>query len=163
MKVSFEKLRAMFDLDYTTGTFYWRYDESRTPFNNRYVGLPAGTPDAHGYLVIRVGGSLYKAHRLVWLYTHGEWPDGEVDHINRVRHDNRIENLRVLSRRHNSINMSLRKNNKSGVPGVYWNGAQNRWQVTIGNTYLGVTKDFFDACCIRKSAESSSEYLRLRH
>lgn len=61
-----------------------------------------------GYARVYVDGRLYLAHRLAWFYVHGEWPPRgfEIDHINRVRHDNRISNLRVVTRSVNLRNRS---------------------------------------------------------
>ena len=56
--------------------------------------MQAGTPDREGYVVIRYAGKGYKAHRLAWLHVYGRWPNGPLDHINRLKNDNRIENLR---------------------------------------------------------------------
>lgn len=73
--------------------------------NNKVkVGEVAGGKDVNGYIIIRVFGKNYKAHRLAWLYVYGEWPLKEIDHINRDESDNRIKNLRDVSRAVNQQN-----------------------------------------------------------
>lgn len=73
----------------------------------RYAGQVAGTFCPPGYRRIMIGGCIFYAHRLAWLYVYGEWPD-EIDHINCVKSDNRICNLRVASRSQNMANVELR-------------------------------------------------------
>ena len=52
-----------------------------------------GSYDKDGYLILKIKGKQFKAHRIAWLLNYGEFPKGEIDHINRCRTDNRIENL----------------------------------------------------------------------
>jgi hypothetical protein len=84
------------------------------------VGSIAGTNHSSGYLIICVDGEAYKAHRLAWLYVHGEWPEADIDHINGDRGDNRIENLRSVTRSINQQNLrAARGDTNTGVLGVY--------------------------------------------
>jgi len=82
-----------------------------------------------------VNGKLYRAHRLVWLYFYGEWPKADIDHINRVKDDNRLENLRDVSRSQNKQNQGASIRNKVGIKGVYPyrnNGKQTgKWAAAI--------------------------------
>ncbi|NIX95336.1 HNH endonuclease [Pseudomonas fulva] len=87
--------------------------------------------DHDGYLRISVAGKTFKAHRLAWVITHGEWPAMEIDHINGDRADNRLANLRHCSRAENCRNGGLRRNNKSGVKGVSWSGRRKKWHVQV--------------------------------
>ncbi len=68
------------------------------------VGAIATQRDANGYLTLTCGGVRYYGHRVAWLFAHGNWPDGQIDHINGNRSDNRLVNLRVVSNRLNSHN-----------------------------------------------------------
>ena len=78
---------------------------------------PCGSNDK-GYLRIGFKGRLYRAHRLAWLLTYGEWPDHQIDHINGVKTDNRLLNLRQATLAQNLQNRGRHRNNKLGVKGV---------------------------------------------
>jgi hypothetical protein len=112
------------------------------------IGYVAGTT-GKGYVRIRVGGELFLAHRLVFLYCFGSMPDEEVDHINGVRNDNRLVNLRQVSRAENSKNKKTPKNNTSGHAGVYFDKQAKKWvaiiKVNRKNIYLGFYKEKKDA------------------
>lgn len=82
------------------------------------VGAVAGTPKENGYVQINVGGRFYYAHRLAWLYMTGKWPTAQIDHINRMRADNRWENLREATHVENMRN-STGTTNATGFRGVY--------------------------------------------
>lgn len=111
----------------------------------------------NGYFVIRFKGRKYMAHILAWLYHYGEWPSGEIDHINHNRLDNRISNLRVVSRAENGRNQSICSRNKSGVCGVYMNKSMGKWHAQIrvdGKAiHIGYFDDINDAAAARKKAE----------
>jgi hypothetical protein len=85
---------------------------------NTKVGNVAGWLTKLGYIELKIDGTMYKAHRLAWLYVHGVMPDGDVDHINLNRADNRIANLRPASRTQNQLNREKSPTNKSGFKGV---------------------------------------------
>jgi len=68
--------------------------------------------------MVHIDGKTYSAHRIIWLICNGKYPDGEIDHINRNKTDNRIENLRDVTRAINELNKGVRKDSKTGVKGV---------------------------------------------
>lgn len=78
-----------------------------------------GSLDKDGYVIIKVKGKQFKAHRIVWLLNHGKFPIGVIDHINRCRTDNRIENLRDVSQSINNKNAFHGINPKTRVEGIY--------------------------------------------
>ena len=87
--------------------------------NNSVLGKPAGWQQPNGYWRMSIQGKSYQAHRLVWLYHNGKMPLGDIDHINGVKNDNRIENLRDVTHKVNTQNRNrAAKNNKLGVMGV---------------------------------------------
>lgn len=78
-----------------------------------------GSLDKDGYLILKIKGKQFKAHRVVWLLNYGYFPKDELDHINRNRTDNRVENLRVCSRAENNRNKNEKINKDTGYQGVY--------------------------------------------
>lgn len=123
--LTYDRLRELVDYNPSTGTFRWRVADRR-----RKVGQKAGGA-ALGYWSLGIDKRKYQAHRLAWLYVYGAWPDGEVDHINRDRQDNRIQNLRLASREQNGANCSLSRSNTSGVKGVTWCKRSGKWKAAI--------------------------------
>ena len=71
------------------------------------------------------------------MYNYGKFPEDQIDHINGIKNDNRIINLRAVSGKENSRNFSLRKDNVSGHIGVGWDSENNRWRVQISKAYYG--------------------------
>jgi hypothetical protein len=125
------RLRELLEYNPETGVFTWRAPAGR------WGRIPAGTVagstgKTSGYVEIHFEGGLYKAHRLAWLYMTGEWPADELDHINRVRGDNRFENLRECTTAENMQNKNLYISNTSGCAGVTWHKRIQKWQARIG-------------------------------
>lgn len=79
-----------------------------------------------GYIKVGIGGISYRAHRLIWLMEHGEWPKAEIDHKNRVRNDNRLDNLRAANRSQNTVNSAARRAATRGVAKEH-----NKWRARI--------------------------------
>ena len=148
-----EYLRSILHYDQETGIFTRKVSTS----NRVKVGDAAGCPDGYGYLQIRVLSRTYKAHRLAWLYMYSNWPNDQIDHINRIRTDNRIANLREVSHKQNQQNRSKPSNNTSGHPGVVWNKQHSKWQAQIRHNqkqiYLGCFNTVEEAIAARKAAE----------
>ncbi len=120
------------------------------------VGEVAGSIYPIGYRYINVCGEEHPAHRLAWFVTHGEWPI-EIDHINHEKWDNRLVNLRNVTRTGNSQNLRRRRDNTTGCPGVYWFARVKKWTAAIGvagkQKHLGYFAEYWDAVCARKRAE----------
>jgi len=136
-----------------TGVFEWKAKMCA----NVGPGVPAGCISPRGYRKIQIHGVKYSASRLAYLLMTGCWPLDCMDHINHQKSDDRWLNLRAVSQDENMKNTSLRKNNKSGIVGVYWNPDSNKWtagiRVNRQRTHLGHYADKIDAIFSRKNAE----------
>lgn len=125
-----KELKEVLNYDPLTGEFVRILCRS-----NRYKpGDKAGTFDSStGYLRVSVYGKVYYAHRLAWLFEHGDWPKNQIDHINGIRTDNRIENLRDVTNAQNAQNKTkaLSFNKSSGLLGVTWSKNANKWAAHI--------------------------------
>lgn len=164
-----KRLKEVLHYNPDTGIFRWLINRNQ----NVKIGDIAGSKK-QGYIHIGVDQIGYKASRLAWLYVKGYFPENLVDHENRVRDDDRWENLRETSKRCNSINSKIQSNNTSGVTGV---GKENKkWKVYIwimGKPIrLGLFSNFIDAVKARWEGEkkynfpncnsTSSAYLYLK-
>lgn len=107
-----------------TGQFYWT--SAKSP---RLAGRRIGTPDKDGYLTAKVSQVRVRLHRLAWRMHYGAWPEVQVDHINGVKTDNRISNLRLATNSENNCNRGPQANNKLGIRGVRKHG--KRFQALI--------------------------------
>lgn len=107
-------LREFLNYDKDSGVFTWRVTNS----NRAVQGKSAGCYRRDGYGRCQIDGREYLLHRLAWLYIHGSWPNGVIDHINRNPRDNRIENLRDVSHSENRQNTLESAANRSGKKGV---------------------------------------------
>ncbi len=91
-----------------------------------------GTSGKDGYRLLGIDRRMHMVHRCVWALVHGKWPNGEIDHINRIKDDNRIENLREATREENAQNGPMRRHNTSGYKGVWKMKAHDLWCAEIG-------------------------------
>ncbi len=148
-----DRLVELLDYDANTGIFTRKSFRGRCP-----AGSAAGYQRTDGYVVIKYDDSVYKAHRLAYVYAHGAIPDGcEIDHINGVCSDNRIANLRAVVHAQNMQNQRRpRRDSKTGVRGVqkYRAGAYVA-QITLNGepVYLGCRKTLEEATALRDDAE----------
>jgi len=121
-----EELRNLLAYDPTIGIFTWKQRVAKCV----QIDNVAGNTNKIGYVTIGLRKKVYKAHRLAWLYIHGSWPNGLIDHINGIKSDNRLSNLRVINETGNSENVRKpNKRNKSGFMGVIL--FQNKWRASI--------------------------------
>lgn len=110
------RLVEVLDYNPTTGEFHWKVDRKGP---GAKVGRLAGSSHKSGYWRIKIDGVYYRAHRLAWLHVNGAWPSREIDHINGVRGDNRIANLRDVDHMINCRNKNTpARHNKCGFIGV---------------------------------------------
>ena len=152
-KLTAKRLRELLDYDKETGEFQWRISRGSAK-----AGDIAGSGNALSYAVIRVDRESYLAHRMAWLHVYGEWPDDEIDHINGIQNDNRIENLRAATHAENGQNLPIRSNNTSKHTGVCWHKRRRKWQsrIVVNGVarYLGYFADFDKAVTARIKAKA---------
>jgi len=150
-----DRLCELLDIDTEKGIFIWKH----TMGGKAKKGQQAGNINLQGYLITGIDQKDYLGHRLMWLYVYGALPLLQIDHINRIRHDNRPVNLRLATQKQNSENMYRLKNNTSGYRGVR---CENRlkekpWSATITHNYqtkhLGYYSTAEEAVEARKKAE----------
>lgn len=97
--ISQEKLIEMLDYDKITGILTWKISRSGIA-----IGQIAGYRAKNGYWYIKINGKMYSRARLVWFYMTGEWPKAQIDHINGIRSDDRLNNLREATHSQNQMN-----------------------------------------------------------
>lgn len=119
-----EKLRELVEYDPGTGDFTRLVSVSPRAL----AGRKCGDIDGKGYVRLRVDGARYLAHRLVWFYIYGAWPENEIDHINGDRTDNRLVNLREATRAQNAWNARGWRKSASGLKGVSKSCGEGRWR-----------------------------------
>lgn len=164
-------LRELLRYEPETGRLFWlprrseHFAYARAPeafcrrWNTQFAGKEAlfGVGASHGYQSGALFNRQYLKHRVIWAWVHGHWPVCEIDHIDGCRTNNRIENLRVVSRYGNMRNRKRNCHNRSGSTGVYWAKHAHKWRAEImgdgGRVHLGYFADKAAAVAARKAAE----------
>lgn len=153
MKLTQERLKKLLHYDPETGVFVRVVRKG----SRGGVGRIAGCIRSDGYRVIKIDYNSYLASRLAFLYVRGYFPEHEADHINRVRNDDRWCNLRHISHRCNLRNSNISKRNKTGITGVCWHKAAQKWHARIHISYKNINLGLFinklDAAKARWNAE----------
>ena len=149
-----QRLKEVLHYDPETGVFTWLVATG----SRIKVGDVAGYVQPGGYRYIGIDKRRHLAHRLEWLYVHGDWPPEQLDHKNRSRSDNWITNLRLAAPAENNQNLSLARNNTSGHQGVCWAKAKGKWTAQIAvnnkNICLGYFTDISEAIAVREAAKA---------
>lgn len=123
-----ENAKDIFNCDTSTGLLSWKI----SPGRKVKAGDIAGGLNGHGYRQVQVGKKLYMEHRLIWLWVYGSWPKQGLDHINGIKTDNRIENLREATIQINQQNLrKAQTNNKTGFLGVSKETGSKSYRATI--------------------------------
>jgi hypothetical protein len=127
LKITADQLRKHLQYCQYSGAFTWV-----TQVASRKVGTAAGYKNSTGYMVVGLFGCKYRLHRLAWLYVHGHWPTGTIDHIDGNRLNNRISNLRDVPQSINMQNIVKPTSaNTSGVLGVYWSARRKGFMASV--------------------------------
>lgn len=123
-----QNIKEYLSYDQETGIFTW----IKSPKAAVKINSTANSRDIKGYVIVNYKNKTYKLHRLAWYYVYGELPTCNIDHINEVKDDNRIRNLRLDVHNRNTQNVSkLQSNNSSGYRGVSWAKHTNKWLASI--------------------------------
>jgi hypothetical protein len=119
-----EYLRNLFK--YSNGKLFWKESPGR------YVkaGTQAGCVYNNGYCVVKINNKRYGLHRIIFMMHHGYFPN-EIDHIDRNRANNKIENLRAATSQQNKNNTGITKANKSGCKNVCWDKSTQKWLIQL--------------------------------
>lgn len=131
------RLNEVLSYDSETGEFSWKI----SPRNRTLPGDKAGYMNDGGYMMCVIDKQKIRLHHAAWAMSFGEMPDGNLDHINGVRHDNRISNLRIATKSQNMQNTAVRQDNKTGIKGVHFRKDTGKYsaQIVVDGkaTYLG--------------------------
>lgn len=164
------ELRQLLSYESETGALHWKerpasmfhagkqtVEQNQAIWNARFSGKPAlASPDKRGYLTGHLFGRPVKAHRVIWALVYGQWPASEIDHIDGNPSNNRAENLRLVSHAINSRNLRRKKNNSTGVCGVFQRPS-GRWgahmQVNGRNITIGTFDTIEEAAAARSEAQ----------
>lgn len=144
--ITYDEAIAAFE--YRDGELFWKSWITKKGKPAAFSNRPAGGVSHSGYSRLRFKGKSYYAHRIIFLMHHGYMPD-VVDHADHDTTNNRIENLRAADKVGNAYNSKIRSDNTSGVKGVTWSKAAQKWQAVIHvnktSVYLGLFEDIQSA------------------
>jgi len=147
-----EYIKSIFNYNPITGEITSRVNRRKAK-----IGKILGCLDGSGYVDISICNKKYKAHRLAWLLYYGEWPKNQIDHVNGIKNDNRILNLRECSTHENAQNIIVTKRSNTGYLGVIYHKNLNKYEAQIcfkgERHYLG----FFNT-----PEEASNSYLNMK-
>lgn len=135
MNLTADELRDLLDYDPETGIF--RHRRTTPGGKGLGKGTKAGSIVGVGqsklsYQKIKISGECHRLHRLAWLYVYGCWPSSEIDHVDRDKQNNRISNLREVSRMQNCMNRGSNTISSSSYKGVFWHSSSKKWMARIG-------------------------------
>lgn len=152
LEIDIDTLHRLFTYDPETGVILWKERD------RNLSGVEAGgICPTSGYRRIKINSSLILAHRIAIAMVTGKWPEDQVDHINGVRADNRLANLRAVSRSENLVNKGRYRSNTSGVTGVSWHRQHRKWIASINRagrrTTIGLFHNLDETAAARREAE----------
>jgi hypothetical protein len=139
-EIPIDTLRELLEYNPETGTMVWKVARSNRVKAGKEL---TNTSPSTGYMRVRVNKKLMVVHRVAWALATGAWPKGVIDHINGIKTDNRLCNLRDVTRADNCLNRAgTQTNKKIGDLGVFFDKRRGTWYAQIcrhGKTqHLGV-------------------------
>lgn len=158
-------LRKLLSADFETGKLTWKKrDASLFPsgsacrsWNRKWAGKPAFTSiTSFGYFQGSVLNIKFTGHSVIWAMFHNKWPQYQIDHINGVRTNNGISNLRDVPQSVNVKNSKLSKRNSSGICGVMWDASRSKWMAYGSSDGLRKTIGRYD--CIGKAMLARQDF-----
>lgn len=165
-----ERARELFNYDPETGVLTRRIDVHSGRGSERGGGkiqcragdVAGRVNEKTGYLECRADGPIYRTHRIIWVWWYGYFPEHDIDHIDRDKTNNRISNLREVTRSCNVKNRDVLVNNVSGVTGVCYSPVERKWKATITDNkerkHLGTFKTKLEAVMARHKAEKELKW-----
>jgi hypothetical protein len=162
-----EELKSVFHYNPETGEFLNKINRART--TKAMEGMAAGcTSKSHGYRMLSWKNMSLLGHRVAWAIHYGEWPIDQIDHINNIRTDNRITNLRPATKEENNRNMVIGRRNTSGIKGIRWLKDRKKWVAKICFQRKHMTLGYFSgkeeaaAAYAEAAKRFHGEFARLR-
>jgi len=159
-KLTYERANELLRYEPESGKLFWRVSCGRVKSGDEAGTIWKGQRHRSMYRQIRIDQCFYLAHRVAWLLHYGKWPKFDVDHIDGDGLNNRINNIRDVSRSFNERNQRMRIDNTSGVTGVYWDKHAQKWRayasINRKQTHLGLFTNLADA-------ETAAREFRSKH
>lgn len=152
-RVDVERLRELLYYAPCSGAFTWKC----SPRNRTLPGDVAGCRNDSGYEIVVIDQQKIRLHHAAWAMTYGAMPSGKIDHINGVRHDNRIANLRLATHAQNMQNTALRKDSTSGVKGVHFRKDTGKYSAQITVDGKAIFLGCFDSLEAARNARLRAE------
>ena len=154
LELKYEEIARLFTYDRETGVLYWK-ERTRYTIRRKYVA--GSSKGKEGYRQVRIGKKMYREHRIIMMLCFGHIPENaEIDHINHVRDDNRLDNLRFVTRGENLKNKSVSSKNTTGVTGVYFHKRVQKYaaqsKVNRQVHFLGYYDTLEEAAAVRADA-----------
>ena len=149
--LNLEFLKTLLSYNPDTGAIAWNVKRGRSGVN-KYAG---GVNKNDGYAYVNLNKKRILAHRLAWALHYGEWPETPLDHINMIRSDNRIANLRKATVAENNRNRTKQSNNSTGYKGVTFHKIEKKFHAKIMVNKQRISLGYFNT-----AEEASAAYIK---